>query len=435
MANLNDTIKYLDLVGLGQYDALIKKYSDDNDASILSQLEAAIGEGGNVATQIQTAINALKGTLAEDDAKTLEAINDEINGIDSEITTLKGDVNTTGSVAKAVKDGIDSIGTGTAQTVAGKPIISVTQTNGIVTAASGNINAENVNVDWTPAEAGATPVSATANVQAALLEIYGKIDNNAEAGAVKVYQGANEVNEIKADGQTYTIKQGSTTVASMNFAKDMVVSGGSVITATAEDKAVDDNVVVGEKYIKLAIKNSTDVLYVPVNSLYKDHTTEQNATKIQLTIDGNNVISATVVAGSIEETDLTNALQTKINAAATTATAKDSGHVTLTFTPASGSTPANIAIAENDIASAQDLSDEVTRAQAAEGEIAGKIGLTGAEGSRAYATNVTLGDGVAKTVVNDINKLDARLSAAETFISNLTAISQAEITALFAVEP
>jgi len=77
-------------------------------------LEAAIGEGGNVATQIQTAINALKGTLAEDDAKTLEAINDEINGIDSEITTLKGDVNTTGSVAKAVKDGIDAIGTGTA---------------------------------------------------------------------------------------------------------------------------------------------------------------------------------------------------------------------------------------------------------------------------------------------------------------------------------
>jgi hypothetical protein len=56
----------------------------------------------------------LKGTLAEDDAKTLEAINDEINGIDSEINTLKGDVNTAGSVAKAVKDGIDAIGTGTA---------------------------------------------------------------------------------------------------------------------------------------------------------------------------------------------------------------------------------------------------------------------------------------------------------------------------------
>ena len=435
MANLNDTIKYLDLVGLGQYDALIKKYSDDNDASILAQLEAAIGEGGNVATQIATAIAALKGTLAQDDATTLEAINDELDGIDSAIETLNGNVSTSGSVAKAVKDGIDAIGTNTAQGTSGKAITSIIQTNGVVTATAGNIDAENVNVDWTPANEGDDPVSATANVQAALIEIYGKIGDTAEAGEVAVYLGANKVNEIKADGQTYTIKQGSNTVASMNFAKDKVVDGGSVITAAAADKAIDDNVVVGEKYIKLTIKDSTDILYIPVNSLYKDHTTEQNATKIQLTIDSNNVISATVVAGSIEETDLTNALQTKINAAATTATAKTTGHVTLTFTPASGSTPANIAIAENDIASAQDLSDESDRAVAAEGEIAGKIGLTGSEGTRAYTTNVTLGDGVAKTVVNDINKLDARLSAAETFISNLTAISQAEITALFAVEP
>ena len=347
MANLNDTIKYLDLVGLGQYDALIKKYSDDNDASILAQLEAAIGEGGNVATQIATAIAALKGTLAQDDATTLEAINDELDGIDSAIETLNGNVSTSGSVAKAVKDGIDAIGTNTAQGTSGKAITSIIQTNGVVTATAGNIDAENVNVDWTPANEGDDPVSATANVQAALIEIYGKIGDTAEAGEVAVYLGANKVNEIKADGQTYTIKQGSNTVASMNFAKDKVVDGGSVITAAAADKAIDDNVVVGEKYIKLTIKDSTDILYIPVNSLYKDHTTEQNATKIQLTIDSNNVISATVVAGSIEETDLTNALQTKINAAATTATAKTTGHVTLTFTPASGSTPANIAIAEN----------------------------------------------------------------------------------------
>jgi hypothetical protein len=36
MANLNDTVKYLDLTGLSRYDALIKKYSDDNDASIIA---------------------------------------------------------------------------------------------------------------------------------------------------------------------------------------------------------------------------------------------------------------------------------------------------------------------------------------------------------------------------------------------------------------
>lgn len=434
MANLTDTTKYLDLTGLGQYDALIKKYSDDNDASILAQLQSAIGEGGDVATQIAAAIAALKGTLAQDDAATLEAINDEINGIDSAIETLNGDDTTAGSVAKAVKDGIDAIGSGSAQGETGKAITSITQTNGVVTASAGNVAAQYVTVDYTPAQAGDDPVSATANVQASLNEIYGLINNNAEAGEVAVYDGNTRVNAITEFGKTYTFKQGNTTIATMNLAKDMVVSGGSVVTATAADKAIDDNVIVGEKYVKLTVANSSDILYIPVNDLYKDHTAAANAQKIQLAISNDNVISADVVSGSIEETDLTTALQTKINAAGTTATAKDSGHVTLTFTPASGSTPANIAIAENDIASAQALTDEIARAQAAEGEIAGKIGLTGAEGARAYATNVTLGDGVAKTVVNDINTLNSRLGSVETYIGNMTAITSQEITALFAVQ-
>ena len=425
-------IKYLDLNGLAQYDSRIKAFSNAGDAAINARIDALIGEDGTVTEQIQNAVDALKGTLAQDDATTLEAINDELDGIDSEISTLKGDVNTAGSVAKAVKDGIDAIGTGTAQGETGKAIVSVTQTNGVVTATAGNINAANVNVNWpTPAE-GEDALSATADAQAALIEIFNKIKNNKEAGAVKVFNASNEkVSQIKADGTTYTIKQGSDVVATVNIAADMVVNAGSVITATAADVAIDSNVIVGQKYIKLTLANSTDILYIPVNELYKDHTTEQNATKIQLNIDANNVISASVVTGSIEETDLTNALQAKINAAATTATAKTTGHVTLTFTPANGSTPANIAIGENDIASAQDLTSEVTRARAAESEIAGKIGLTGEEGSKVYATNVTLGDGVAKTVVNDINKLDARLTTAENTLASFTAITNEEIAALF----
>lgn len=425
-------IKYLDLNGLAQYDSRIKAFSNAGDAAINARIDALVGEDGTVAEQIQDAIDDLKGTLAQDDAATIEAINDELNGIDSEISTLKGDVNTAGSVAKAVKDGIDAIGTGSAQGDTGKAIVSITQTNGVVTATAGNINAANVNVSWpTPAE-GEDALSATSDAQAALIEIFNKIKTNKEAGAVKVFNSSNEkVSQIKADGNTYTIKQGSDVVATINIAADMVVNGGSVITATSADVAIDSSVVVGQKYIKLTLANSTDILYIPVNELYKDHTTQQNATKIQLSIDANNVISASVVAGSIEETDLTNALQAKINSAATTATPKNTGHVTLTFTPASGSTPANIAIAENDIASAQALSNEVTRAQAAEGEIAGKIGLTGAEGARAYTTNVALGDGVAKTVVNDINKLDARLTTAENTLASFTAITNEEIAALF----
>jgi hypothetical protein len=209
-------------------------------------LDELVGEDGTVAEQIESAIDDLKGTLAQGDAATLEAINDELDGIDSEISTLKGDVNTAGSVAKAVKDGIDAIGTGTAQGETGKAIISVTQTNGVVTATAGNINAANVNVSWpTPAE-GEDALSATADAQAALIEIFNKIKTNKEAGAVKVFNASNEkVSQIKADGTTYTIKQGSDVVATVNIAADMVVNGGSVITATADDASNGTNVVVG----------------------------------------------------------------------------------------------------------------------------------------------------------------------------------------------
>jgi hypothetical protein len=134
------------------------------------------------------------------------------------------------------------------------------------------------------------------------------INSNAEAGEVAVYDGNTRVNAITEFGKTYTFKQGNNTIATMNLAKDMVVSGGSVVTATAADKAIDDNVIVGEKYVKLTIANSSDILYIPVNDLYKDHTAAANAQKIQIAISNDNVISANVVAGSIEKTDLTNAL-------------------------------------------------------------------------------------------------------------------------------
>lgn len=438
MANLNENVKYLDLTGLTQYDTLIKEVIAAGDTAVEGKLNAAIGEGGNVATQIAALKSELMGTTEEGDSLTVGAINDELDTLASGLDTLaNGNDTTQGSVANKIKTAIDAIGTGTAQGTTGKAITSITQTNGVVTATAGNIDAANVNVDWTPAQQGDDPVSATANVQAALNEIYGKIGDTAEAGTVEVYQGATKVNEIKADGQTYTIKQGSNSVATINIAADMVVSSGSVVTADGSETDVPTGVslVSGEKYVRLVIANSTDGknIYIPVNSLYKDHTAAANAQKIQIAIDSNNVISASVVSGSIEETDLTTALQTKINSAATTATAKTTGHVTLTFTPASGSTPANISIAEDDIASAQALSNEVTRAQTAEGEIAGKIGLTGNEGARVYNTNVTLDANVSKNVVNDINKLNSRLGNVETFITNLTAITSNEIAGLFTV--
>ena len=418
MANLNDTIKYLDLTGLGQYDALIKQYSDDNDATIMQALENAIGEGGNVATQIENAINALKGTLSNEDAATLEAINDELDGIDSALATLNGDNTTAGSVAKAVKDGIDAVGSGTAQTVSGKAITSITQTAGVVTATSGNIDAQYVTVDWGSDD----PVSSTANVQASLEEISSKLDENAEAGDVAV-----------------SIKQGTTTVATINIAKDMVVSSGSVITATGNETDVPTGttLVVGEKYVRLVIKDSADGknIYIAVQDLYDDYSFTDSS-EIDFTENANDV-TASIKTGSIAEGKLDNSLQQKINSARTAITEiaqtdPATKHILVTKTAGSGANPDSYAITEVDIASDAALTAEITRAKAAEVAIDGAIGLTKAANAetRTYSSNVG-----GATVTADINTLDSRLDSVETFIGNLTAISSAEITALFAVTP
>lgn len=407
MANLTDSIKYLDLAGLGVYDGLIKGV-------------ITAGDQANAA-----ALDALKGTLAEDDAKTLEAINDEINGIDTKIATLNGDNTTAGSVAKSIKDAIDGLDVA-ANTANGQAVVSVGEVDGKIAVTTGDIEAGHVTVDWGTTD----PVSTTANVQAALNEIHEKLADAAEAGEVKIYDSNNEeTDEIHADGTTYTIKQGTTTVATMNFALDKVISSGSVITATGSETDVPagTTLVAGEKYVRLVVANSEDGknIYIAVNDLYDDYTFN-DSTEIDFSESGNQV-TAEIKTGSIAEGKLTTELQNKINSAATVVNEKSTGHVTVAVTPASGANPARVTVSENDIASAADLTAEVTRAKAAEAEIAGLVGLTGVEGSKAYGSNVG-----GANVTADINTLDGRLDSVEAFVGNAAAITSAEIQALFA---
>ena len=57
----------------------------------------------------------------------------------------------------------------------------------------------------------------------------------------------------------------------------------------------------------------------------------------------------------------------------------------------------------------QDLADEVTRAKAAEKEIADKVGLTGVEGSRTFVPTTNYG-GAATSVMDNMQKLDTKLN-------------------------
>lgn len=129
----------------------------------------------------------------------------------------------------------------------------------------------------------------------------------------------------------YTIYQGSTGSASSPVAaekvididviKDQFVDSSDIVDITYSEGHLYDGVTdVTEiikgtggtataadagKYIKLVFAQSTkNPIYLKVDELIDVYTAQQNATQIQLAIDNNNVISATVVAGSIDTTEL-----------------------------------------------------------------------------------------------------------------------------------
>lgn len=98
--------------------------------------------------------------------------------------------------------------------------------------------------------------------------------------------------------KVYTVKQGATTVGTINIPKDMVVQSGRVVTNPEGQ---------GEgTYIELVLANATsDKIYVNVGTLVDIYTAKADATQIQLAIDSSTrEISATIVAGSITATEL-----------------------------------------------------------------------------------------------------------------------------------
>ena len=85
-------------------------------------------------------------------------------------------------------------------------------------------------------------------------------------------------------------------LTSVYIPKDMFVESGSVGTVVTPDVPYE-GAQVGDKYIDLVLANATsDHIYIPANSLVDVYTTEQGATEVQLAIDNNNVISASIVA-------------------------------------------------------------------------------------------------------------------------------------------
>lgn len=96
--------------------------------------------------------------------------------------------------------------------------------------------------------------------------------------------------------KVYTVKQGTTTIGTINIPKDMVVQSGRVVE-NPDDEHIGT-------FIELTLANATaDKIYVEVGTLVDIYTAAESATQIQLAINDRE-ISATIVAGSVTATEL-----------------------------------------------------------------------------------------------------------------------------------
>ena len=425
----------------------------------LDILQGSNTTAGSVAKSILDAINALD-VAAVNGSTTGEAII-SISETNGKISATKGNVAAShvtvadagnklaattveAALAEIISklEALDFNSTTATGHTAGKAIVGVTQTDGLVSATEGTVKSAYVSYDKVNIGTASNPVYNTNNtdLQAIITEIFSKIASGGEAGIVAVYKdsvtAANKVNTIAADGHDYIFTQGSGTVATLNIAKDMVISSGSVITATGSEKngtsssATSAGLTAGDKYIKLTVANGDEkanIIYIPVNSLYKDHTTQQNATKIQLSIDNNNVISAAVVTGSIDKTDLTTAVQNEITSARTTINTKTTGHVRVSKTTGTGATPDSYTISENDIASAALVGTIPTGATAT--TVVGyaqEVANSGADTAKAYADSIKVNNKSQSNQNITVNAGDITIESGYAKASTNTAVASGD---------
>lgn len=133
--------------------------------------------------------------------------------------------------------------------------------------------------------------------------------------------------------KSYTIKQGSNTVGTIDIPKDMVVESGEVVTNP-------DGQPEGT-YIKLVLANVSEPLYVNVGTLVDIYKAKASATQVQIAIDSaTREISASIVAGSITATELaTDAVTTVKIADANVTKAKLSTEVQASLNKADAAAP------------------------------------------------------------------------------------------------
>lgn len=396
----------------------------------------------------------IKAYLATEDAKSLHTVlldspNGTINFYKKENAVLGTDTPDFTVSIPANLDGsatIASVSEGVVTLKAG-----ISEVDGIVSNNSGSdITLAKVATTGTAADVAIVDsgslITAT-NVEDALQELATASSGGVASKTVYITETAGSSSDLYS--KRYGIYQGSTgssaspvvgeKLADIDIPKDMVVEDGSIVDVVfvAADNSLHEGSASGTdvtaeikgtgtatsadagKYIKLTIANATSShLWIKASDLVDIYTAQQNATQVQLAIDANNEISATIVAGSIDTTELA-------NGAVETAKIADDAVTTAKILDANVTTAK---IADSNVTTAKIADANVTTAKIADDAVtADKVAISAhtesqTAGSDGVAISVTTTDGQVSSVSASIaaNTYEA-YGAVSTAIGNLDA--------------
>ena len=217
--------------------------------------------------------------------------------------------------------------------------------------------------------------------------------------------------------KSYTIKQGTKTVATIDIPKDMVVKSGAVEKDPKGQPA--------GTYLVLTLANATeDKVYVNVGTLVDIYTAKASATQVQIAIDSaTREISATIVAGSVTATELA-------DAAVVTAKIAD-GNVTkakLSKEVQASLDKADTALQEADVATLRTDVSDVKTSLAEGGATANAIAAAKKAGTDAAAAVDTLEKGQVATNKTNIETNTSDITAIKGRLDTIEGVTYVEAT-------
>lgn len=423
------------------------------DGSTIKVNVKAVGDAdglklGNDGLYVDLTKTTTKITDETTRAKKAEAANSTaISKNTAAITTLNGAATVEGSVAKSVKDAIESLDVAQVGGT-GKVITTVSETNGKISATATDLNAENVAFTPTSKVNGAVDVTGS-NVKEAIASLATSVKSTQNSAAtykvVKVTEGL-ATNVKEAYQLVQTVNGADTNIpVQIPIYKDQTLKSVELV-------AEDDKKKKGQfmKYTYINADGADTIVYVDCSKLlaeseFKNGLAVSAAGVVSVKIDsdsegfltvGQNGVKLSGVQGTIDQakTDLLGGASTdydtlgklegkiktlddKATKAHTEVVAKTVGHVQVTVANSTDGTHKVVTVSESDIASATALTAEIDRAKGAEDKIEASVGLA-TDGSHVKNTGHYTKD--ATTVVGEIAALDAQVFTNAEAITTVT---------------